>query len=144
MVEHPKMNWDRVHKEDLARKRGSEWVENERMTSRSAARKPRLKPKQQGPVIQGCTCGKRIGFMGEHKRSCPLRTSSATKAALKADLGRHISLSELASTLKRANHHELVRHLFGLELELLKKDSTLGPRQRDETVAAIRAFLEEL
>jgi hypothetical protein len=27
---------------------------------------------------------------------------------------------------------------------LLKKDATLSPRQRDETIAAIRALLEEL
>jgi hypothetical protein len=144
MVEHPRMNWDRVHKEDLARKRGSEWAEKEKTNSRAAAVKSRPKPGRQEPVIKGCTCGKRIGFIGEHKRTCPLRISRLGNIAVKAGSRKDFSLSEFASTIKRAGHGELVRQLFGLELELLKRDATLSHRQRDETITAVRALLEEL
>jgi hypothetical protein len=55
-----KLNWWRVEKEQLARERGSERIGD-------------LHPAPNLPKFDGCTCGKPMGFTGEHRKSCPLK-----------------------------------------------------------------------
>lgn len=158
----PKMNWDKIHKEDLIRRQGSEWVREEKPRSTKANRRQTRKSRPVGPVMKGCTCGKRAGFVGEHKMSCPLR-AAATKVKSSAvprspiivehatsasgnlpSRARSMSLSEFASRIKKAGHQDIFRSLLDLELILLKRDSSVSPRQRDETSEAIENFLREL
>src|SRR5208337_2926442 len=77
-----KMRWDRVRKENQARRSGSEWVGSDGLGVGSVTFD--LKP----PLIRravfrishlgrmpGCTCKKTVGFVGQHRKTCSLRTS---------------------------------------------------------------------
>lgn len=70
-----RMNWDRVRKESLARVHGSEWVNpyaKEAPPTRKKKANRRKKRVRLGPAMPGCTCGKSVGFQGQHKKRCPL------------------------------------------------------------------------
>jgi hypothetical protein len=81
-----KMNWDRVRKEVLARLHGSEWVNpfadshGPGSFERNHVRRPKRKKRKlqdrksiaPGVRMAGCSCGKLIGFTGQHKKRCPL------------------------------------------------------------------------
>lgn len=80
-----RMNWDRVRTETLARRHGSEWVsplgDSGAGKRKSSATKKKKKNKKKlrrrvaiklGPRIPGCTCDKRVGFSGQHRKLCPL------------------------------------------------------------------------
>ena len=83
-----KMNWDRVRKENLARDHGSEWADPPELihsnewagmapSKRTLSAKPnkmryRVTSSVMGGVA-GCTCGKPLGFTGQHKKGCPKR-----------------------------------------------------------------------
>jgi hypothetical protein len=88
-----KMNWDRVRKENLARDHGSEWADPpESIPSNEWARMRPSKKTQLGkrsktryrvpPSVvgrtAGCTCGKSLGFTGQHKKGCPKRGSKSS------------------------------------------------------------------
>jgi hypothetical protein len=162
MANNPKMNWERVHKEDLARKHGSEWAGQEQSVSSKAGKKSRTKPRPHGTIINGCTCRKHVGFVGEHQRSCPLRGSAATPKALTTpkvltspnavaspkttlfELEAPLSIAEFASIVRRVGHDKQLRSFFNRELELLKKYPNVSPRQRDEATTAIHVLLHGL
>lgn len=81
-----KMNWERVRVEELSHRHGSEWVpfadsehppidlpfesgrtEESTKNRRKASRKALTLATPMG----GCSCGKPIGFKGQHKKRCP-------------------------------------------------------------------------
>lgn len=103
-----RMNWDRVRTENLSLLHGSEWVKPADDTLLGLAGKSAgnskdkqkkrlrsgLKRKSRGlpkavpfaKKMAGCTCGKSIGFTGQHKKACPLRTPEAsTQPQVNAD-----------------------------------------------------------
>jgi hypothetical protein len=157
----PKMNWDRVNKENLDRRHGSKLVREEKQTSAKTSGKRRANSRPVGPMMKGCTCGKPVGFVKEHKMDCPMRGASKNSkspampknalpvklpinASTTRSLKKPMSLSEFASRIKKAGHQDVVRSLFNLELVLLRRDSSVSPRQRDETIEAIQSFLDNL
>jgi hypothetical protein len=107
-----KMNWDRVRKENLARLHGSDWVEIDPLLAgtattftgpptfapsplvnkRNRKSKKNKKNKSRRPKailplaarMLGCTCGKPTGFIGLHKKRCPL----CGDGALPSDISR--------------------------------------------------------
>lgn len=80
-----RMNWDRVRKEDQARRSGSEWVGSDGLGPGNVTesrpplvnRPPLIKRVALGRSLvnrmPGCTCRKTVGFNGQHKKFCPLR-----------------------------------------------------------------------
>lgn len=79
------MNWDRVRSENRAQLHGSEHVDTaSRVLTATGQVAPPVKTDKKrkgkkkgisrtGRVMPDCTCGKRIGFTGQHKSECPLR-----------------------------------------------------------------------
>lgn len=76
-----RMNWDRVRKENQARRSGSEWIASgEQVSGLTAEPKPPFTRKVfSGRIppcrMPGCACRKTTGFFGQHKKFCPLRKS---------------------------------------------------------------------
>jgi len=87
-----RMDWDRVRKENLSMRKGSEWVdpepppatnpgenrENSKQKSTNALSGPIGKAIYVPPSLKGCRCGKRVGFIGAHKKRCPLSAKLRT------------------------------------------------------------------
>ena len=67
-----KMNWDRVRKENQIFHHGSAWVEITDPPLRSKGQSKATRPIAIGRKMPGCTCGKTVGFVGLHKKKCPL------------------------------------------------------------------------
>lgn len=80
------MDWNRVRVEDLSRRHGSEWLpfaDSEHsfadlsLESRNSANSRKNKKKGRQTVVPlaarmvGCSCGKKVGFSGQHKKWCP-------------------------------------------------------------------------
>jgi len=74
-----RMNWDRVRKESQARRSGSEWVGSDGpgLGPTAVSKPPSIRKASFGrsPLsrIPGCACKKAVGFVGQHKKFCPLR-----------------------------------------------------------------------
>ena len=74
-----RMNWDRVRKESQARRSGSEWVGSDGpgLGPTAESKPPSIRKASFGrsPLgrIPGCACKKTVGFVGQHKKFCPLR-----------------------------------------------------------------------
>ena len=101
------MNWSRVRTENLSLLHGSEWVKpsddtlfslGSKGSENSTGRQKKRKKKRPGsglrrksrPIqnavnlaqsIAGCTCGKSLGFTGQHKKACPLRKPESSPEA---------------------------------------------------------------
>lgn len=77
-----KMRWDRVRKENQARRSGSEWVGSDSPGLGPAAfdsKPPLIRKAVFGRSclvrMPGCACNKIVGFVGQHRKTCSLRTS---------------------------------------------------------------------
>jgi hypothetical protein len=82
-----KMNWDRVKKESQERRSGAEWIgtDGPGLEPRGESKRPKrpspkppllIRPIVQGSTpggMPGCVCKKAVGFVGLHRKSCPLR-----------------------------------------------------------------------
>ena len=95
-----RMNWERVHKENLAYRHGSQWVSSfetvgappKRKSKKKKTRKKRKNVVLPQDQMTGCSCGKAMGFKGEHKMSCPLRQFRLGSPAVRASVGRKAAL----------------------------------------------------
>lgn len=110
-----------------------------------AGTKSARKPRPVGTITKGWACRKPVGFAGEHRKNCPLRSlKQTTTAVLNTKEQKCLTVPEFASFIRNAGRQQLVRVVFTLELEMLKKVSMVSPRQRHDTVSAIQALLDEL
>lgn len=82
-----KMKWERVRVEELSRRHGSEWVPfsdsehppidlpfastTSKQSTRRNEKRHRIAVPLATPMV-GCSCGKPIGFQGQHRKRCPL------------------------------------------------------------------------
>ena len=98
-----RMNWDRVRVETLAHVHGSEWISpfadatlahNKKRSKKKQTRCKKIVPLAARMV--GCTCGKAIGFIGLHKKRCPLCRPQVSMA-----LAKHVAV---------VAHSDEVRH----------------------------------
>jgi hypothetical protein len=172
MVMSGKMDWERVHKEDLARSRGSEWVEpgsairqtggpNRKKTVRTTKAKKRKGASNQRPPMPNCTCGKPIGFIGLHKRRCPLsegassssishrvlatvQTSAVVHLAEAVGTTTGVTLSQFVAAIKGIRQHKQVRNLFSGILKMLANDRNSTTQQREIAESVLYAMLKEL
>lgn len=87
-----RMDWDRVRKENLSIRKGSEWIDPEplplpgrgedrdkgKQKTANALSGPIGKAIYVPPPLKGCRCGKRAGFIGAHKKHCALSGKTRT------------------------------------------------------------------
>jgi len=78
-----KMNWDRVRKENQARRSGSEWISLDGSgyppePDPPSTRKEVIRKKPSPARMLGCACKKTVGFVGQHKKRCPLRKDNVS------------------------------------------------------------------
>jgi hypothetical protein len=155
-----KMNWDRVRKENLVFKRGSEWVESGKGTDPPLRPKgQRASPKILGPSMPGCSCGKPKGFLGIHKQGCSLRYANPSSTRMVRPASRiakqasptnalsqsqGVTISDLASGLRKAGLSGLWKEFLLLQLRILDSNQVLDQNARREVSTFIEAFLREL
>jgi len=168
-----KMNWDRVRKESLARSHGSTWtpsvVELARWNEKSRTKKKQKRRKKRqarkvsaAHLMPGCTCGKEIGFSGQHKSTCPLRNSGSKAQPSRSDLRstatcpslktptniqtRHgdLSLSDLVIRLNRVRLDSDLKNLLDLWEKRLRKDAISSPTEKQLVAEAISALRAEI
>jgi hypothetical protein len=155
-----KMNWDRVRKENLVLRRGSEWVESGKGTDPPRQPKGQMAdPKILGPSMPGCSCGKPKGFLGIHKKRCSLMyadppngrmvqpASRIAKAASPTAILSHsqdLTISDLAKGLRKAGVSGLWKEFLRLQLRMLGGEKALNQNARREVNTCIEVFLREL
>jgi len=127
-----RMNWDRVRKENLVHLHGSEWVSPVANASlandkKKTNKKKRLRLRKSVPpaaLMVGCTCGKTIGFMGAHKKRCPLCRTQVLIASAKqvAVIGRSDEGGPARESIRRdaSTCDQSVRKEFGNEIGMPK------------------------
>jgi len=128
-----KMNWDRVRKESLVQRHGSERACNEPDDVFLKGPSPR-------PLMPGCTCGKRVGFKGSHKVHCKLfrgPVSTSTEAG-------PFTLRRFAVAMNGIGQEQAMRNLLAGFLEMLANDMTSTDQQKRCALLAVRALLKEL
>ena len=78
-----KMNWDRVKKENQVRRAGSEWISSDDsgFTPEQDPQPVKKAFRRSLPArVPGCACNKQLGFVGQHRKKCPLRKDSPRNA----------------------------------------------------------------
>lgn len=158
-----KMDWDRVRKETLARSHGSEWVR-----TGSRALKPKRKKKTkirrksvvgQARRMPGCTCGKMVGFKGEHKKRCPLRRPQELNAPRRIESilpspstgtvpavvnKTSMKLSQFAKALKGVRKGGALRNFLSALLKMIANDKLSSNERKHTAERSIAAMLDEL
>jgi len=128
-----KMNWERVRKESLVHRHGSEWACNE-------PEEVILKGPNPRPLMPGCTCGKWIGFKGPHKRRCKLFREMVPAVAETGPF----TLRRFALAMNGIGRGQAMRNLLAGFLEMLANDMTSTDQQKRCALFAVRALLKEL
>ena len=144
-----KMNWDRVRKENLILKHGSAWVESGKVTdppSGSKSKVQKANSRMLGPSMPGCTCGKATGFVGSHKKRCPLananpsskrsvlhssRIAKQTSPTTTPPQSHDLTISDLANGLCKAGLNGLWKEFLRLQLRMLDSDQGLDQNARE-------------
>ena len=168
-----KMNWDRVRKETLARSHGSAWTPSVVELDRWKAQKRRKKGKKKrkggqslkAPAnrqMPGCTCGKPIGFTGQHKRTCatynPKSESQRSRINARSEVtvpsldprtitksdSPNISLSDLVIQLNRVRLDSDLKNLLILWLKRLPKDAISSPVDKQSATELILMLQAEI
>ena len=142
-----KMNWDRVRKENLAYQHGSEWVREE--VDPESVKSPVKRVVSSGPVMPGCTCGKRVGFTGQHKSRCnssrdTARTRSGTNelivhkypAVIMPTFAAAAPLTprRFASAMNGIARKQAMRNLLAGFWEVLANDMTSSVQQKRDAL----------
>lgn len=141
-----KFNWDRVNKENLARTRGSQRIDD--------------LPVPKSLLMPKCTCKKRSGFTGTHKKNCPLSkrggnptpyrsfASPQPRTALRVPVATkpapEVTLLQFAEALKSVRQRQDVRDFFSRLLKTLSHDETITTQEKREAGQAISAMLKAL
>ena len=172
-----KMDWDRVRRENRALLHGSEHLDAESQVVTStgklvsptkSGKKFKVKQKMRVishnlPLIPGCSCGKPVGFRGQHKAKCPLSITQGKNARpqvnarppeikKKALSGRafgqshlvFLSISDMVVRLNRVRLDVDLKNLLIMWQRRLAKDQISSPFDKDLASEAIRALQAEL
>lgn len=152
-----KMDWDRVHREDLGKRRRAKYgPAKKRRLKVSTLKRKRKPPKSKKPPVlrqmptsaiamPGCTCGKVVGFTGLHKIACPMRRQNAVNVlAAHNPSGTNFVLSDFSSAVKTTGYAVLLKRLLADCLKVLTEVPTIKAAQREKSESAVRAMLEQL
>ena len=155
-----RMDWDRVHKEDLERRQRAKFG---RVKKKRRFRVSTLKPKRKrkrtsvartvdpartpfkGPTMPGCTCGKPVGFTGLHKIACPIRgKKAANTAVVESSSAANFVLADFKSAVETTGHAVLLKRVVTDCAKKLSDVPGLTATQRKKAESAVRALLEQL
>jgi hypothetical protein len=172
-----KMNWDRVRSENRAHLHGSEHIDaTSRVLTSTGQLAPPTKPSKKYKIkrrkksasrsvhpLPGCTCGKPVGFTGQHKAKCPLcnkqgKMQSPRIYAPSPEIERPttpvlavaqsrpalLALSEFVIRLNRVHLDIDLKNLLILWQRRLAKDRISSPFDKNLASEAIRAIQAEL
>jgi hypothetical protein len=136
-----KMNWDRVRKENQSRRYGSEWIGSDAVgLIPGAEAKPSPKKKvasRRTPLdrvlMPGCTCRKKVGFGGLHKKSCPVSKSNKPQAELNAN--SLPTLRQFAECMKKTGKLSDLRSFLSI---LQKEVDVDGQVAKEDRVSALK------
>ena len=152
-----KMDWDRVHSEDLTRRQLAKYGRKKKggtkLSTLKRKRKRTLSSKASmpgwnlsgGAAMPGCTCGKPVGFTGLHKTACLIRCHEATvAAALGSPSSTNFVLSDFKSAVKATGYTVLLKRLLADCAKALNELPSITSSQRKKAESSVRAMLEEL
>jgi hypothetical protein len=172
-----KMKWDRVRSENRALLHGSEHIDaTSRVLTSTGQLAPPTKPRTKYKIkrgkksvsrsvrpMPGCTCGKPIGFTGQHKAKCPfcneqgkmqspriyvpsseIESPTTPVPAVAQIRPALLSLSEFIIRLNRVHLDIDLKNLLILLQRRLSKDRISPPFDKNLASEAIRAVQAEL
>jgi len=172
-----KMNWDRVRSENRAHLHGSDHIDaTSRVLTSTGQLAPPTKPRKKYKIklgkksvsrsvrpLAGCTCGKPIGFTGQHKAKCPLCNKQGKMQspriyvplpeiempttpipAVAQSRPTLLSVSEFVIRLNRVRLDIDLKNLLILWQRRLAKDRISPPFDKNLASEAIRAVQAEL
>lgn len=146
-----RMNWDRVRMENRAHRQGAEWIQPEDKGSGSDGRWHNSVREAGKTPIPGCSCGKKVGFKGDHKAGCKLRKRVLIRHRPPAAAPRpkFVSMpkpeSELATLFRKVGLGDDLRgFLSAVLLRLKSKGSSFEVNRARRTVEAMLAQIDRL
>jgi hypothetical protein len=170
-----KMNWDRVRSENRADLHGSEHIDAaSRVLTSTGQLTPPAKPGKKYKIkrgrkgisqsvrpMPGCTCGKPVGFTGQHKAICPLcdkqrktqplhtnppspDSGSSTTPPAPPNRSAVLSLAEFVIRLNRVHLDTDLKNLVILWQRRLAKDRISPPFDKNLASEVIRVVQAEL
>jgi hypothetical protein len=171
------MNWDRVRSENRAHLHGSEHIDaTSQVLTSTGQLAPPTKPSKKYKIkrrkksesrsvhtLPGCTCGKPVGFTGQHKAKCPLcnkqvkmqspriytpspenESPTTTASAVAQSPAALLSLSEFVIRLNRVRLDIDLKNLLILWQRRLARDRISPPFDKNLASEAIRTAQAEL
>jgi hypothetical protein len=173
-----KMNWDRVRSENRAHLQGSEHIDaTSRVLTSTGQWAPPAKHSKKFEIkrakgvsrsvrpLPGCTCGKLVGFTGQHKARCgvckkvgKIQTSSRAPASPSPRIESQasllppaaqtqltfLSLSEFVVRLNRVHLDVDLKNLLNLWQRRLAKDRISSAMDKNLALEAIQAMRANL
>lgn len=144
-----KMNWDRVKKENQARRNGSEWPEPVFNLKPGIKSKP-SSTKKAAParirfgrvLIPGCTCEKAVGFIGLHKKKCPLSKGNLSQSDSHAKTGP--TLRQFAECIQKVGQLAAVQDFLSSLRKKVDEDRTTSKADRVTARELIRTLQNDL
>jgi hypothetical protein len=144
-----KMNWDRVRKENQSRRQGSEWIGPALELKRDSGSKP-SPTKKAAPArihfgrvsMPGCTCKKTVGFIGLHKKKCPLGKGNQPQSLLPAKPGP--TLRQFAECIQKVGQLAAVQDFLSSLQKKVNEDRTTSKADRVTARELIRVLQHDL
>ena len=150
-----KMNWERVRQENRSLKHGSDWVDPGMVKD-----SPRAGGKYRvvNVGMDGCKCGKMVGFSGEHRKKCPLsvrgatvrspsgiaETTSISSRSTVVAPTTDFTLSMVSITLRKAGLNLLWKEFCRIQLRAVASDKSLDEVARADVVGILTELSKKL
>ena len=141
-----RMNWDRVRKESQAKRSGSEWIGSDDLGLIFSAEPSPPSTKRGGSrrsefaKMPGCACQKAVGFVGQHRKICPLRKGPGLNVHPKAASDR--TQKEYPQSIK--NQLSAVGDFLSSLQSQMHADRRFTESHRQNTERLIQVLQEEL
>lgn len=145
-----KMDWDRVRKENQSRRYGSEWIGSDAVSLKPGSESRPSPPRNTIPVgtrlgrttIPGCTCHKLAGFVGLHKKTCPMRKSNWNYDRLQANFSP--TLQQFGASIKKVRQSSTLRSFLSILVTRIDADNMIRKEDREQVQKLIHILQDEL
>jgi hypothetical protein len=92
--------------------------------------------------MRGCTCKKAVGFIGLHKKKCPLSKNNQPQSDLHAESGP--TLRQFAECVKKVGQLSAVKNFLSFLQKEVDRDRKVGTVDRENAQQLIRTLQNEL